>query len=113
MSLTYAFIFARGGSKGVPVKNIKPMAGKPLIAYAIELALEHLGIDRVFVSTDDVNIADVAAEYGAEVISRPEKLAQDDSPEWLAWQHAIAYVEKNYEASDDSTFISLPTTSPL
>ena len=55
-----AFIFARGGSKGLPGKNIKPLLGKPLIQYSIEVALQTSGIDEIFVSTDDFNIAEVA-----------------------------------------------------
>lgn len=109
----YAFIFARGGSKGVPGKNIKPLAGKPLVGYAIELAFLHAGINKVFVSTDDNEIASVATELGAEVIKRPNELATDNASEWLAWQHSINYVRNKYAISDDSIFISLPTTSPL
>ncbi|MDC3216797.1 acylneuraminate cytidylyltransferase family protein [Candidatus Pseudothioglobus singularis] len=107
----YAFIFARGGSKGVPGKNIKLLAGKPLLAHAIELADKVPVIDSVFVSTDDESIANVANQYGAEVINRPKALAQDDTPEWLAWQHAIKWVNNNRGAFD--VFVSLPTTSPL
>lgn len=104
----FAFIFARGGSKGVPRKNIRPLAGKPLIAYAIETAQKSTHIQRVIVSTDDEEIAAVAREYGAEVpFMRPAELAQDNSSEWLAWQHAI----QNVEPFD--IFVSVPTTSPL
>ena len=87
-----AVIFARGGSKGLPGKNIRPLAGKPLIAWAIEHALAVKRIDRVIVSTDSEEIAAVAREYGAEVpFLRPAELARDDSPEWLAWRHALNY----------------------
>jgi N-acylneuraminate cytidylyltransferase len=106
-------IFARGGSKGVPRKNIRPLAGKPLIAYAIEAALASQLIDRVIVSTDDVEISDVARHYGAEVpFIRPAELAQDDSPEWLAWQHAIRTLEADGERKIRA-FVCIPTTSPL
>ena len=108
---TYAFVFARGGSKGFPGKNIRLLAKKPLIAYAIELAKEVSTIDEVFVSTEDELIADVAKRYGAVVILRPEELAQDDSPEWLAWKHAVDWVEMN--VGSFHTFISLPATAPL
>ncbi|MFQ6027629.1 MAG: cytidylyltransferase domain-containing protein [Dehalococcoidia bacterium] len=85
-----ALIPARGGSKGVPRKNLRLLAGKPLIAYSIETALASQFIDRVVVSTDDAEIASVAQQYGAEVpFMRPQELAQDDSPEWLTWQHAL------------------------
>lgn len=107
----FAFIFARGGSKGVPGKNIKELCGKPLIAYSIEIAKEIESIEKVFVSTEDNNIAAVAREYGADIIPRPNNLAQDDSPEWSAWQHAVKWLEEKGDSFD--IFISLPTTSPL
>ena len=106
------FIFARGGSKGVPGKNIKALAGKPLIAYAIETARACSLIETIIVSTDDPAIAAVAREYGAEVpFVRPAELAADNSPEWLAWQHAIRWVQA--QRGEFDTFISLPTTSPF
>jgi CMP-N-acetylneuraminic acid synthetase len=108
---TYAFIFARGGSKGVPGKNIKEFAGKPLLSYSIELAKKIDEIDEIFVSTDDQIIAGVAAKYGASVILRPEELACDNAPEWLAWQHAVKWLEER--GHDFDIFLSLPTTSPL
>nr|WP_287411763.1 acylneuraminate cytidylyltransferase family protein [Pseudodesulfovibrio sp.] len=75
-----AIIPARGGSKGIPHKNIYPLCGKPLIAYSIETALAASSIDRVVVSTDDKEIAAVAREYGAEVpYLRPESLASDSA----------------------------------
>ncbi len=103
-----ALIPARGGSKGIPRKNIRLLAGKPLIAYSIETALESSLIDRVIVSTDDRRIADIAIEFGAEVpFIRPKNLAQDDSPEWLTWQHAIRNVD-NIEI-----LVCISPTSPL
>ena len=107
----YAFIFARGGSKGLPRKNIKPLCGKPLIIYSIETALKVANISKVFVSTDDPQIADIAVKAGAEVIHRPVELALDNSPEWTAWQHAVTWVIERYGAFDQ--FVSLPATSPL
>jgi len=108
-----AFIFARGGSKGVPGKNIRPLAGKPLIAHSIDTALQSPFIERVVVSTDDEKIAEVAREYGAEVpFIRPDHLAKDDSPEWLAWRHALDFLEKEAGEQVD-LFVSVPTTSPL
>jgi len=107
----HAFIFARGGSKGLPGKNIKPLAGKPLIHYSIEVAQECSLIDKVFVSTDDAEIAAVAKECCAEIIERPSELATDTAAEWLAWRHAIEYVQTKYGHFDK--FISLPATSPL
>ena len=108
---TYAFIFARGGSKGVPGKNIRKLAGKSLLAYSIDQAKEVVSVDKVFVSTDDSNIAAIARDYGANVIDRPPKLALDDSPEWLAWQHGVNWVREQGDKFD--VFLSLPTTSPM
>lgn len=109
--INHAFIFARGGSKGLPRKNILPLAGKPLLKYSIDTALASSYINQVFVSTDDVAIANVARDSGAIVIERPSELAADDSPEWLSWRHAIDWVTKKY--GDFDGFISLPATSPL
>lgn len=108
---TFAFTFARGGSKGLPAKNIRVMAGKPLLAHAIEAAKAIEQIEQVYVSTDSAQIAKVAAGCGALVIDRPAELAQDDSPEWFAWQHAIRHVQDTHGTFD--RFISLPTTAPL
>jgi CMP-N-acetylneuraminic acid synthetase len=108
-----AFIFARGGSKGLPGKNIRPLAGKPLIAWSIEQARAVQRIERVIVSTDCQQIADVALQYGAEVpFMRPKKFALDDSPEWLAWQHALNYLKEN-EGLLPKVMVSVPTTAPL
>ena len=108
-----AFIFARGGSKGLPGKNIRPLAGKPLIAWSIEQARAVQRIERVIVSTDCQEIANVARQYGAEVpFMRPKKLARDDSPEWLAWQHALNYL-KETEGIFPKVMVSVPTTAPL
>ena len=109
--ISYAFIFARGGSKGLPGKNIRPLLGKPLIQYSIEVALKVSGVAKVFVSTDDADIAKISSSSGAIVIERPVELSQDDSPEWLAWKHAISWVRERY--GDFEEFISLPATSPL
>lgn len=108
---SFAFIFARGGSKGLPGKNIKPLAGKPLLHYSIEIAKATLSISEVFVSTDDEAIKESAREAGAVVIDRPADLAGDTSPEWLAWRHAIEWVTEHYGTFDN--FVSLPATSPL
>lgn len=107
----YAFIFARGGSKGLPGKNIKKLVNKPLICYSIDSALLAPSISKVFVSTDDSNIASIAETYGATVINRPKELAADDTPEWLAWRHAVQWVSEKYGKFDK--FVSLPATSPL
>ena len=100
----FAFIFARGGSKGVPGKNIREMCGKPLISYSINIARKIKSIEKVFVSTEDSQIAGIASDLGAVVIPRPIDLSKDDSPEWLAWQHAVKWVEENVQSFD--TFVS-------
>jgi N-acylneuraminate cytidylyltransferase len=108
------FIFARGGSQGVPGKNIRLLAGKPLIAYAIETAFRSDFIDRVVVSTDDGKIARVAQDFGAEVpFVRPKELAQNNSPEWLAWQHAIRTLQERDNGREFDVFASIPPTAPL
>ena len=107
------FIFARGGSKGLPGKNIRLLAGKPLIAWSIEHARAVQRIERVIVSTDSQEIADIASEFGAEVpFLRPKELAQDDSPEWPAWQHALNYL-KETEGFLPQLMVSIPATAPL
>jgi CMP-N-acetylneuraminic acid synthetase len=107
-----AFIFARGGSKGLPGKNIRSFRGKPMIAWAIEQAKAVKRIERVIVSTDDEEIATVALQYGAEApFRRPAELARDDSPEWLAWRHALNYLKS--EGCLPDAMISVPVTAPL
>jgi CMP-N-acetylneuraminic acid synthetase len=108
-----AFIFARGGSKGLPGKNIRPLGGKPLIAWSIEHALAVPRIGRVIVSTDSEEIASVAREFGAETpFIRPPELAQDNTPEWLAWRHALNFVRQQ-EGSLPDAMVSVPATAPL
>lgn len=108
-----AFIFARGGSKGLPGKNIRPLNGKPLIAWSIEHAIAVKRIDRVIVSTDSDEIAELARQYGAEVpFMRPVELAGDNSPEWLAWRHALNYLKESTGALPE-VMVSVPTTAPL
>lgn len=88
--MNVAIIPARGGSKRIPRKNVKPFAGKPMIAYAIEAALTCGEVDRVIVSTDDDEIAGVALTLGAEVpFRRPDELADDFTPTVPVIQHAI------------------------
>jgi len=107
-----AFVFARGGSKGLPRKNLRLLAGKPLIVHAIETGLALTRVSKVIVSTDDAEIAAVAERAGAWVpFMRPAELAGDAVPEWLAWQHAIRQTRAMGQAVD--VFVSLPPTSPL
>ena len=107
-----ALICARGGSKGLPGKNIKPLNGTPLIGWSIKIAKKVERISRVIVSTDSEEIAKIALEYGAEVpFMRPNELAQDDSPEWLVWKHALDYLNNHNNGIDG--LVVVPTTAPL
>lgn len=108
-----AFIFARGGSKGLPDKNISVLGGKPLIAWSIDHAISAKYIERVIVSTDSEAIASIARDYGAEVpFIRPSELAQDDSSEWLAWRHALNYLQETTGVLPE-IMVSVPATAPL
>jgi len=111
MSDIISLICARGGSKGLPRKNIRSFGGKPLIAHSIDVAKQVEGVERIFVSTDDDEIKRIAKKFGAEVIDRPEELASDKAPELEAWRHAISYLKEKGEHFD--IFLSLPATSPL
>jgi len=103
---------ARGGSKGVPRKNIKLLAGKPLIAYTIEAALKVKALSRVVVSTEDNEIAEVSMRYGAEVIKRPSVLATDIAPTEPVLIHAVKYL-KEKEGYLPDFVVLLQLTSPL
>lgn len=107
---TFVFIFARGGSKGLPRKNVLPIGGFPLIVHSIHTAQALEDIAGIFVSTDCQEIASIAGAAGAEIISRPDELASDTASEWLAWQHAIRWVKAKY--GDFDRFLSLPPTAP-
>jgi len=108
-----AIIPARGGSKGIPRKNIKELCGKPLIAYIIETALRVEELDRVIVSTEDKEIAEVAKKCGAEVpFMRPEELARDETPTLPVLQHAVKYLEEKENYKPD-IIVLLYATSPL
>jgi CMP-N-acetylneuraminic acid synthetase len=108
-----ALIPARGGSKGVPRKNIIPLGGYPLIAYPIAAALLSKHISRVIVSTDDEEIASVARAFGAEVpFMRPAELAQDNSTDLSFVEHAIGWLRAN-EGEVPEYLVELRTTTPL
>lgn len=105
-------ICARGGSKGVPGKNIRPLLGKPLIAWTIEQALRSSVADQVFVSTDSPEIAEVARANGARVpFLRPAELATAQAAKVPVIEHLVQWVEAN--VSDVDTVIDLDPTSPL
>ncbi|MHB8192741.1 MAG: cytidylyltransferase domain-containing protein [Bellilinea sp.] len=108
-----AVIPARGGSKGIPHKNIRPFAGHPLIAYSIMAARQAETVTRVIVSTDDPQIAAAAREYGAEVpFMRPDELAQDHTLDLPVFQHALAWLIAN-EAYSPDVVVHLRPTSPV
>jgi len=97
---------ARGGSKGVPRKNIRLLAGKPLLAWSIEAALGSKLLDRAVVSTEDPEIAEVARRHGAEVLTRPAALASDETLTLPVLQHAL-------EKIPAETVVLLQPTSPV
>lgn len=104
---------ARKGSKGIPNKNIRILADKPLIVWTIDAALKAKTLDKTIVSTDDKKIAEISRKYGAEVpFIRPKVLARDSTPTLLALQHAVRYLEKKEDYSPD-IIVTLQPTSPL
>ena len=94
MTKTLGVTLARGGSKGIPHKNIAMVAGKPLIAWTIEEALKSSYISRYLVSSDSEEILQVAKEYGAEPLKRPYSLAGDKSPTIDGLLHALRWAEE-------------------
>lgn len=102
-----AIIPARGGSKGIPRKNIRTIAGKPMIAWTIEEAKKSKYLDRIIVSTDDKKTAEISRKYGAEVVMRPKELATDDSPVL----DTIRYTMKKIK--EKGVVVLLQPTSPL
>ena len=108
-----AIIPARGGSKGIPKKNIKLLANKPLIAWTIEVALNCSLLERIIVSTDDSEIAEIAIQYGAEIpFLRPLEFAQDDTPDLPVYLHTINYLQEQ-ESYHSDIVVWLRPTCPL
>lgn len=106
-------ICARGGSKGIPGKNIRPLAGKPLIAHTIQAAKNFGWADRILVSTDDDGIKAIAQNYGAEVpFLRPKKLANDTIGRIAAVIHTVKRAERFYKENFD-IIVDLGNMSPL
>jgi CMP-N,N'-diacetyllegionaminic acid synthase len=106
-------VTARAGSKGIPGKNTKALAGKPLIAYTIDAARASGVFDRLILSTDDERAAAVARELGCEVpFMRPAALCADDTPHLPVMQHAVAWLREHERSEPDWTMILMPT-SPL
>ena len=102
---------ARGGSKGLPGKNIRNLTGKPLIAHSIIHAKEAKSIDKIYVSTDDRKIAEISKDYGAEIIHRPDELAGETASSESALIHAVEQIESIGVAID--LVIFLQCTSPI
>ncbi len=112
MSKCVAIIPARGGSKRIPRKNIKEFHGKPLIAYSIEVALKSGLFEKVIVTTDDEEIADVAKKYGAEIpFIRPKELSDDFTGTGAVIAHAIKFLEDKGEKYD--FLCTIYATAPL
>ena len=113
MTEILALIPARGGSKGIPRKNIRTFAGYPLVAWSIAAGLQAKSVSRVIVSTDDEEIAAVAREYGAETpFMRPRELAQDRTTDLPVFQHALKCLE-DIEAYKPRIVVQLRPTSPI
>jgi N-acylneuraminate cytidylyltransferase len=107
-----AIIPARGGSKGIPRKNLQPLAGKPLLAHTIEAAQGARYVGRVIVSTEDAEIAAVSEKYGADVIWRPEDISGDKAPSESALLHALEHLHE-IEGYSPDIVVFLQCTSPL
>jgi CMP-N-acetylneuraminic acid synthetase len=102
---------ARGKSKRVPRKNIRPFAGKPLIAYTIENSLQSTRISRLIVSTDSTEIAETARRYGADVpFVRPSSLAEDTTPDQPVFRHALEWLKEHEDYEPDIVLNLRPTT---
>jgi CMP-N,N'-diacetyllegionaminic acid synthase len=109
---TIGIITARGGSKGIPRKNVLPVAGKPLIAWTVEAALASGRLGRVILSTDDEEIAEAGRLFGAEVpFMRPAALARDDTSSFAVMEHALDWLEQDSGLPD--YILLLQPTSPL
>jgi N-acylneuraminate cytidylyltransferase len=111
--MVYSIIPARGGSKGIPGKNISPLAGYPLIAYSIRASLRARSIDRTIVSTDSPEIAEIATSFGAEVpFLRPAAIAGDRSTDYEFFNHALEWFQAN-EGKMPEFLVHLRPTTPL
>ncbi len=107
-----AIIPARGGSKGIPGKNLRTLASKPLVGWTIEAARNTASINRVIVSTDDAAIESAAQSFGAEVVRRPAEISGDQSASELALLHVLKALEKTGNPEPD-LLVFLQCTSPL
>jgi N-acylneuraminate cytidylyltransferase len=111
MTKTVAIILARGGSKGIPNKNIMKFCGKPLLVWSIEHAKNTRGISSVWVSSDSEKILKIAEKAGANIIKRPKNLSKDTSTSVSGWIHVINEIQKNNEKID--VIVALQATSPV
>ena len=113
MTETLAIIPARGGSKGIPRKNIRPFSGYPLIAWSIAAAKQSASVTRVLVSTDDGEIAAVARQFGAETpFLRPAEFAQDNTTDLPVFEHALRWLDE-HEGYQPDVVVQLRPTSPI
>jgi N-acylneuraminate cytidylyltransferase len=113
MAGTVVVVPARGGSKSIPRKNIRPLGGVPLLAYSIEAGLRARLVDRVIVSTDDEEIAEIARTWGADVpFLRPDAIADDATPDLPVFQHVIGWLEA-HTGSIPEIVVQLRPTSPV
>jgi CMP-N,N'-diacetyllegionaminic acid synthase len=104
-------ITARGGSKGIPNKNIKNLNNKPLIAHTIQASILNKNVQKTYVSSENDKIIEISENYGAEIIKRPSNLSQDDSSSIDVILHSLNYLKENDKLPD--MFILLQPTSPL
>ncbi len=107
-----AIIPARGGSKGIPRKNLQPLAGRPLLAHTVEAALAASAVTRVVVSTDDDEIAEVARALGAEVVRRPAEISGDTASSESALAHVLDHL-RDTEGYEPELVVFLQATSPI
>lgn len=106
-------ICARGGSKRTPRKSLRLLAGKPLVAHTIEAALKCKELERVVMSTDDKEIAEIARKYGIEVpFIRPAELATDTAPKWAVLKHIVNFLQI-HQGYEPDIIVDLDPTSPL
>ncbi len=106
-SYVLAIVPARGNSKGIPRKNIKPFHGEPLIAHTLRAAEKARGIDRIVVSTESAEVARVARRYGAEIVRRPSRLSRDDTPINWVIDHVVETLK-----SDDRMIAAIAVLYP-
>ena len=109
---TVGIILARGGSKGLPNKNIREFCGKPLIYWTIDFCLKESGVSSVWVSSDSKQILDIAKDYGAQAIKRPAEISGDNASSESAWLHSIEYIE-NKSGKKINWVLAPQVTSPL